>query len=155
MSLRHFLCLFLSFVVGAACATCPAPPPPLWDDPEHAFAQIGYDYIPHMHDCDDMVMEFRDHLVFVGGVDPERIRIIVGKLNGTCHCWLEAQDLTSGKWWVFDPASGVYSVPRELYRLLSTEVHEHPGNVVIDDGTGYRNFGDRWWCGRWFSEEPR
>lgn len=140
----------LLLILLAACATVPPPaaPPDLWGDPVCAFAQIGLDYC-EQHDCDDMAQEWRDYLV-AHGIAVERIRFGLGYIDGSYHCWTEVEDTRDGRWYAFDPAGGVYSVPYLLMRAqVDGVVEEYPGHAIILDGTGYEGIGDRWWGGTW------
>jgi hypothetical protein len=123
-------------------------------------------YIPNEHDCDDMVQEYRDYLHTVHHVPYSYMKIISARHKILIsipekHVWLEvyklydgAKSVEDGNWYICDVPANRYMWERTrsplywgFYRPTAKEIL--PGRAKIRDGSGYRDYGDRYINGRW------
>ena len=124
---------------------------------------ISKDYVPHLHDCDDMAQEFRDWLFDLRLADKDSLRFAVaeywkdGKLV-TGHMWVETGVTETKKvrmgrstlftkqttWSVFDLTHKTFGVPTtEALQYKRYKVVGYlQGETVFRDGQ--HGGGQRW-----------
>ena len=122
--------------------------------------EYNKNYIPNLHDCDDMAQEFRDFLVGIG-IAYGRMRLVqgvrkeAGNKKSPGHLWLEVWE--NRKWKVYDPSQNRFGELPVIMRLEYGIEKVSMGDEIIKDGSygtgsaGYKNYGDRFENGEWMS----